>query len=262
MFYLFMIKRLIILFFFFISVGCSYALTVDGIIDVCPAGFIADKVTPFAVHFVCWTTVFQPYTTVSAKLQIQSGIMSANNYTWSTAGGLAVWRKDSDVISLHNPMPVSSSTVSGWLFGISSSITYFGASSCKVRLYRPGSSLPHDISTSVLLYAWNTTSDSGWIEGIHPTIGSRVIVLAKDSSGRFLGSYITENNNIAEYIPYPAIAGYFKLGVPVGIIQSLEFRDLNNQVVGTFSGPWMVSAGKITDVGSPTLVDSLDWNEY
>ncbi|MDI6783445.1 MAG: hypothetical protein QME64_05030 [bacterium] len=258
-----MIKRLIILVFLVILVVSSYGLNVEGIIDVYPAGFVADKSTPFAIHFVCWTTAFQPYTTVSAKLQIQSGIMSANNYTWSTAGGLAVWRKDSDGISLHNPMPVSSSTVSGWLFGISSSITYFGASSCKVRLYRPGSSFPHDISTSVLLYAWNTTTDAGWIEGIHPQIGAKIIVLAKDGSGKIMGSYITENNHIDEQpTAYPTTTGYFKLGVPVGVVHSLEFRNLNNQGVGTLVGPWTITAGKITDVGSPTLVNSREWKNY
>jgi len=80
-----MIKRLIILFFFLILVGCSYALNVEGIIDVCPVGFVVDRATPFAVHFSCWTSSFPGFAIATAKIQIQSGIMPENNYTWSTA---------------------------------------------------------------------------------------------------------------------------------------------------------------------------------
>lgn len=255
-----MVKQGIFFFFLFILVVSSYALYVDGIIDVCPAGFMADKSTPVAVHFSCWTTAFQGYSTVSAKLRIQSALMDANNYTWSST--VNSWRPEGAGIVTLNAIPITNNTVSGWLFGISSSVTYFGPSTCKVRMYRPGSSLPYDIATSINLYAWSTTTAAGWIEGTNPVVGASCIVLARDSSGKILGSYITENNQINEIPAYPNTAGYFKLGIPVGKVQLLEFRNLNNQIIGIFSGPWSISAGKSTDVGHPTLIDFSKWNKY
>ena len=252
-------KRLLILFLFFLAVVPSYALNIDGFIDVYPSGYIVDRATPFAIHFSCWTSSFSTHSMVTAKLRIFSDTTTVINYTWSTVGTPA-WRYDEQPISLHNPISVSNATVSGWLFGMSKSLIHYGLTTCKIRVYIPGSSLPYDISTAVPLYAWNTTSDAGWLEGLNPLVGANVIVLAKDSAGKILSSYITEDNHIIDN--YPITVGYFKLGVPVGEVASLEFRNLNNQVVGTFSGPWTISAGEITNIGSPALVDSSEWNKY
>ena len=244
----------------FLGVVSSYALTIDGTIDVYPAGFISDRATPFAIHFSCWTSTFPINSIATAKLRIFSDATTTINYTWSTAGGLAIWRADEHPNSLHNPIPVSNTTVSGWLFGMGRSLTYFGLSTGKIRIYRAGSAFPHDISTSFSIYAWNTTSDAGWIEGTFPQIDANSIVLAKDSTGKILGSYITENNHIEDL--YPITTGYFKLGVPVGKIDSLEFRNLDNQIIATYSGPWTVTAGKVTNIETPTNIDITQWSKY
>ncbi|MCX7920227.1 MAG: hypothetical protein N3A72_11630 [bacterium] len=257
-----MVKRVFIFILLFYAHTPTNAVNINGIIDIHPVGYIVDRATPFAIHFSCWTSTFAGYTMVTAKIQILSDATTVINYTWSTAQGISAWRADEVQPSLCNPMSVSNTTVSGWLFGMSRSLTYFGVTTCKIRLYRGGSSFPHDISTSVLLYAWNTTVDAGWLEGIDPLIGAKTIVLAKDSSGKILGSYITEDNQIIEPLPYPSTAGYFRLSVPVGIVASLEFRNLNNQVIKTQNGPWYVTAGTITHIGFPTHIENTLWEIF
>ncbi|MFB3895505.1 MAG: hypothetical protein ACE14V_04295 [bacterium] len=254
--------KVLFLLFCFLSMVTGYASSITGNIDVYPAGFIIDHATPFAIHFSCWTSTFIGNITVTAKIQIASDATTVLNYTWSTASGYHAWGDDDDQASSLNPMPISNTTVSGWLFGMSRITTFFGLAPCNIRLYKLGSALPIDISTTVPIYAWNTTSNAGWIEGIFPQFGANRIVLAKNSTGKILGSYITEDNLIAEPDAYPTTPGYIKLAVPVGRIDSLEFRNLTNQVIGTYTGHWTVTAGKVTTIDTPTQVDDFDWKQY
>jgi hypothetical protein len=255
-------KYFFYLLIFLLFIVSSYAVNIEGNIDVYPAGFIIDRATPFAIHFSCWTTSFLSNSMATAKLRIFSDSTTIINYTWSTAGGILTWREDEHPNSSQNPIPVSNSTVSGWLFGMGRSLTYFGLSTCKIRVYNPKTSIPYDLTTSVLIYAWNTTTDAGWIEGIFPQVGANSIVLAKDSTGKILGSYITEDNQISEPIAYPTTTGYFKLGVPVGKIAALEFRNSNNQNIATYFGPWTIFAGKVTNIGTPTNIEIIQWSKY
>jgi hypothetical protein len=256
-------SRLGFIFLLLSLVVSSYAVNIEGLIDIYPAGFIADRSTPFAIHFSCWNNDFWGHAAVTTKLRIFSDTTTVINYTWSTAIIPYSWRWDEQVPNLHNPIPVANNTVSGWLYGMSRSVTYFGLTTAKIRIYITSPSVPYDIITTVPLYAWNTTTDAGWIEGIYPAAGAKSIVLAKDSSGRILGSYITEDNGVTEQpVNYDTTVGYFKLGVPVGKIATLEFRNLSNQTIATYSGPWTVTAGKITNIGSPTNIEKSQWRKY
>ncbi|MCX7920357.1 MAG: hypothetical protein N3A72_12300, partial [bacterium] len=221
--------------------GISYASD----IVIAPAGYMADTTTPFAVWFSSWTTVIGSHSMVTCKVRLQLpawGINTLTNaYTWNTAIVSPAWTNDAQAWPSSHHLPiVSSGTVSGWLFAKSTSLNV-GMSTCVVRM-RFGSS-NYDTYTRPELMAWNA-SMAGWLIDTC-AFGAKIVALAKDSMGNILGSYITEDNGISE--GYPTVPGYVKMAVPVGQVAFIEYRDLNNNLLGTkTSGPWTIYPGQET----------------
>ncbi|MDI6784212.1 MAG: hypothetical protein QME64_09000 [bacterium] len=229
-----------------------WSLFVEGTIDVCPLYYMADNRTPFIAHFsASSSSLTQSAASTNLRMSAPGGISFTNYYTWSTAGTPG-WRNDSAPYATRQPIPISLTTASGWLIDMSTSATMFGVSSVCVRFRAPNNASNNlDVApiggATVALYipitGLDSTTNGGWIEGRYST--ANTIVLAKDSSGNILGSYITENNQVTEGYDSTS-TGYFKLAVPVGQVASLEFRNINNVSLDTQIGPWTILVGKTT----------------
>jgi len=250
--------------FFYIRMGLMVVLlfytisssqAVDPNIDVMPMGFMADIGSPIAIHYTIVTSAFSGYSWVTAKVRILSGYspITANNYTWAT--GLTSWRNDWASLGTLPVLPVSNNTVSGWFFMKSLTNTTLGISTCTLRFYKTSVTYI-DITAVSPIYAWNSTSDAGWLAGTYSG-GSNMIVLAMDSINQILGSYITESNGINE--GYQNTSGYFKLAVPTGKVARLEFWDLNNAYVSSLAGPWTITANSVTSIPKVTGISPENW---
>jgi hypothetical protein len=211
---------------------------------IVPAGYMADTTTPFAIYFASWTTqcTGPSLATTKVRLQIPSGTINTltNAYTWDTSTSTPSWIGDSQAWANTHTLPISLNTASGWLVAKSVG-TAVGMSTCVVR-FRAGTSSNTDAYSKPLLMAWDATM-AGWLVDTC-TFGANIVVLAKDIGGNILGSYITEDNAINE--GYSTTPGYVKMAVPVGQVATIEYRDLNNNVIGTKTGPWNITAGAET----------------
>ncbi|MDI6784213.1 MAG: hypothetical protein QME64_09005, partial [bacterium] len=243
----------ILLILFALLLFWNYGGAYTGGADIVPAGFAADTSTPFAIHFTAATAEFSSYATLTARIRINLGSAIAANYTWSSVG-IPGWRLDDAGYATFQPFPVyGGGTISGWLFGLSSSSALYGGSSINIRIQERALKY-WDATTTPYLYAWNTATDCGWLFGYcmksNFTLPSpKEVVLAFDSSTTLLGSYISEDNGIFD--GYSINSGYFKLAVPANTpIAYLEFRSLNNTFISKWNGPWTVTAGKTVPVGT------------
>lgn len=219
--------------------GVSYAA--DTV--VVPAGYMADTTTPFAVWFSSDTAFLASLSVVTCKsrLQIPAGAINTltNAFTWDTTPAIAIFAGDAQSWATCHTLPITAGVASGWLFVKSVGIGV-GTSTCTVRLRNGAANA--DLYTQPLLTAWNS-SNAGWL--IDTTVlGPNIVALAKDSVGNILGSYISEDNTINE--GYPAVPGYVKMAVPVGEVASIEYRSLSNAILGTKTGPWMITPGAET----------------
>lgn len=219
--------------------------------DVIPKGFMADRSTPYAIHFSLATSALAGYSKVTAKIRVNAGCQ-ANNFTWcTTAPG---WRADDAVLGILPILTVSNSTVCGWLVGKSTSSSFYGPGTCTIRLYKTNSQFIEIISTT-FFYSWNSTSDAGWIEGTFPGYNSKLVLAY--SNQELVGSYMSEPNGINE--GYQNSNGYFKIAVPVGIVDLLEFRDTNNNVLYQKTGSWTIQPNTVTTLPAAASVPSNYW---
>lgn len=228
----------------------------NGNIDVLPQGFMADANSPYAIHFTVTSSFFSGVSWVTAKIRVLPTLSAgtANNYTWATTG-IAGWRNDEASLGILPILPVTNTTVSGWLFAKSLSNTYYGACTCTLRFYK--TSLTYmDVTAGTSFYSWNSTTNAGWLVGTYNP-GAGFIALAEDSANNVLGSYITESTGLA--YDYTGKSGYFKIAVPVGTVSRVEFRNLNNQSVGYITGPWTISANTVTTIPKLAGISPKYW---
>ena len=111
----------------------------------------------------------------------------------------------------------------------------------------------------------NMSSEGGWLAGTvykDPTFTvpyPNVNVIARNSGGRALGSYVTEDNRIDE--GNPSIPGRFYTAVPVGSVDKIEFQDSVGNLVDGYIGslpPWEITAGETTWV-DPFCIENIEF---
>ncbi|MDZ7374273.1 MAG: hypothetical protein ONB23_09925 [candidate division KSB1 bacterium] len=136
----------------------------------------------------------------------------------------------------------------------------------RVRLSDGSSAWDGDVS-GVTVMDMGSSGDGAWVHGTAVTATAGQVIVALDASGNILGSYVVEDNGIAEApSPYPSVPGYFRFAVPANAsIARLEIRNSANEVVYQQAGSWHAgAAGTDTDldaqedVSLPVLLVSFE----
>ncbi len=126
----------------------------------------------------------------------------------------------------------------------------------RTRLMQPGTNYDSPVYEVTAL---DMGTNGGWIEGNVFSDGGfssphqRHVVLAFKSD-TIAGIYLTENNKVREGYDSTS-AGYFKMAVPVGNVDSLQVRDTLNNIVASYvqtSPPWTINAGLVTSINATT----------
>lgn len=212
--------------------------------------------TPFAVFVVIsdWEELaFQ-----SANIRVTRPASGSHFRIWKDS----VWMSASKYGNCPSVTLDSTGGWAGWIFlkaeGVSS--PEFKAYARKADTTAP--QIEEDESHQVTLIDGVTTS--GWLEG-HVYVDSlfttgleQVAVLAMDSEERLIGVYLTEDNSIDD--GYPAETGYFRMSSPVGIVESVEFRNLQNEPIEAYTistPPWVITGGSTRSIDSVCVLLSI-----
>lgn len=112
--------------------------------------------------------------------------------------------------------------------------------------------------------ALNMTTNGGWIEGnVYSDAGftsghQRRVVLAYKAD-TIAGIYISEGNRIKDTYDSTS-AGYFKVAVPVGSIDSIQVRDTLNNIISSYtrtSPSWVINAGQVTNINGDIIPPTI-----
>lgn len=216
--------------------------------------------TPFAVFVVIsdWEELASEW----ANLRITRVGSGSHFRIWNDS----LWMS----ASLYSNCPLvpldSTGRWAGWMYlkaeGVSS--TDFKAYARKADTTSP--QIEEEESHSITLLDESTSG--GWLEGhiyvdsLFTTGLEGIAVLALDSEQRLAGVYLTESNSVDE--GYSDEPGYFRISSPTGVVESLEFRNLENDPVQGYTistPPWVITGGStrsIDDSSACALVSIRD----
>jgi hypothetical protein len=141
---------------------------------------------------------------------------------------------------------------SGWLqsYFYTSTIGSPKTLRVSVRSVGGGDPITGDLA-GITVMDMSSTGDGAWVHGVAAAATAGRVILALDASGNLLGSYVVEDNGIAEAPnAYSSTPGYFRFAVPANAaIARLEVRNSANEVVEAQNGLWRAgAAGTDTDL--------------
>ncbi|MEW6685213.1 MAG: fibronectin type III domain-containing protein [Candidatus Edwardsbacteria bacterium] len=229
---------------------------------------VLTKGTPFAVHVVCTgllpdTLYYGPrlYLRRADGVSIRKG-----QPTWSNGE----WKISTSAWTSFTPFRTDvSGNWQGWVFACAETSYARGLDTLQVGIRLAGADTNIYSNKYFPITSLDMSASGGWLEGhIYNDPGftnraENTIVLAF-GGGKLLGSWITENNHISEGQD-STNTGYFKLADSLITIDSLQFRNLNNQIVICYtetSPPWTILANQIISVDKvdtipPAIVNNL-----
>lgn len=249
---------------FVVAAGGLRAQTVN--IVAHPQYTPADSTTPFALYVaISCTTAY-----ARARIYDYAGMTTGIDYTWGDTTNALIgpnyWTLSNATSYAENvKLTMTSGTWAGWMFAKVSGTGDDTLSQIRVRFRQQQ-------STGTILSTNYTDTDSakhlvmdpsitgrlhygGWLKGhIYSDAGttapySSIAVLAMRTDS-IVGIYITENNHVDE--TYDSTnAGYFRMAVPEGQIDSVKYFDMTNASVSGYtktSAPWTITRGVETDI--------------
>lgn len=224
---------------------------------------IHTSVYPVAVDTSANATPFSVFVEISDWEEM--AFQSADIRVTRTGNGshFRIWRDSMWVsASLYSNCPsVTLDSIGGWAGWIFLKAEDVSSTEFKAYARKADTTSPQiEEETSHLIALLDGATNSGWLEGhiyadsLLTTELEGIAVLAMDSEERLAGLYINEPNSVDE--GHSSEPGYFRMSSPSGIIESLQFRSLENEPVQGYTisaPPWVITGGSTRSVDDSSM---------